>query len=128
MRDIGCLLQYNDDLSANCGSWIEIFHIFKTRNLLKAIVPIPCKSNSGGRKVSKSEENRKNAVINNDDKTERKSIRWLMVVYDSILYSLCWLTFFGFHPSVEEQIPAAISCLYFISGYVLFFGFRFERF
>lgn len=76
--------------------------------------------------MSKSEENRKNNVINNDDKTERKSIRWLMVVYDSILYSLCWLTFFGFHPSVEEQIPAAISCLYFISGYVLFFGFRFS--
>ena len=80
---------------------------------------------SGGSNLSKHEERRKKGVVISGDKAERKSIRWLMVVYDSILYGLCWLVFFGFHPSLGAAIPTFVSCLYLAVGYVLFFGFRF---
>ena len=75
--------------------------------------------------MKKREDRRKSGVIINGDKSERKNIRWLMVVYDSILYGLCWLAFFGFHPSIETEIPAVVSWQYFFAGYVLLFGFRF---
>ncbi len=70
-------------------------------------------------------EHRRSGLIIHGDKAERKSIRWLMVVYDSILYGFCWFVFFGFHPSMDAAIPAAVSSLYFAAGYVLLFGFRF---
>lgn len=61
----------------------------------------------------------------NADKTERSSIRWLMVVYDILLYGLCWLVFFVIQPSVVFPIEAPITLLYLFAGLVLFFGSRF---
>lgn len=56
---------------------------------------------------------------------ERKRTRWLMVVYDTILYLLCWLAVFILHPSMAEMPPLSVSARYLLIGYVLFFGFRF---
>ena len=56
--------------------------------------------------------------------SERSNIRWLMVVYDTILYLVCWLAIFMLHPSVSEMLPFTTTGLYLVVGYVLFFGFR----
>lgn len=56
---------------------------------------------------------------------ERKKTRWLMVVYDTILYLFCWLAVFVLHPSMAEMPPFSVSVRYLLIGYVLFFGFRF---
>ncbi len=56
---------------------------------------------------------------------ERKSNRWLMVFYDTIIYLVCWLTIFVMHLSMTEKPLLRTTFLYFAVGYVLFFGFRF---
>ena len=58
------------------------------------------------------------------EQTERSRIRWLMVIYDSILYAICGWIIFGLHPSMEEMLPLTTIYVYFAAGYVLFFGFR----
>ena len=58
-------------------------------------------------------------------KTERKNIRWLMAIYDTLYYLLCWLIVFVLHPSMKEMLPVPTVCFYLVAGYVLFFGFRF---
>lgn len=63
--------------------------------------------------------------IHSIQKTERDRIRWLMVVYDSVLYILCWVAVFVLHPSMVAAPPTSTSYLYLAAGYVLFFGFRF---
>ena len=55
---------------------------------------------------------------------ERSSIRWLMVVYDTILYLLCWLAILVLDSSSLEKLSWTRAGLYFIAGYMLFFGFR----
>ena len=57
-------------------------------------------------------------------KYERKGIRWLMVIYDSFFYVLCWLAVFATLPFQFENYPAHISFIYFAASYILFFGAR----
>ena len=58
------------------------------------------------------------------EQTERSGIRWMMVLYDSILFFLCGIVVFIFHPSMGTMSPISTICLYLAVGYVLFFGFR----
>jgi len=65
-----------------------------------------------------------NYVSRNGIPFERKTNRWLMLVYDSVIFILCWLAWVDLHPSLEEA-PSIPACwVFFIVGYVLFFGFR----
>ena len=77
--------------------------------------------------MSNDKELAQNNSKNNNSEIilERKGNRWLMVFYDTMLYFLCWLVFFILHPSMKKMLPAATNCAYLISGYILFFGFRF---
>ncbi len=56
---------------------------------------------------------------------ERKTIRWMMVFYDTLVFLVCWLAVFVLHPSAKTPFPQDTVLLYLVSGYVLFFGFRF---
>ena len=56
---------------------------------------------------------------------ERKSNRWLLVAYDSIVYLACWLIFFVMHLSMKHMPPVATRAAYLAVGYVAFFGMRF---
>ena len=57
-------------------------------------------------------------------KLERETVRWLMVIYDSLLYLACWFVVFILHPSMAHMPPMSTSCLYLAAGFVLFFGLR----
>lgn len=70
------------------------------------------------------EENKRIATVN-ADRTERSTIRWLMVLYDTILYDICCGIFFGFQPSILSPLPKISMIMYPVLGYILFFGFRF---
>ncbi len=74
-----------------------------------------------------SEQNLKNDKNSGHigDALERKSIRWLLVTYDSIVFFLCWLVFFVLHPSMKQMPPVSTSVVYLLVGYVSFFGMRF---
>lgn len=63
--------------------------------------------------------------LQSTEPVERLKIRWLMVVYDTILYLICGIIIFWLHPSVENAVPLHKVCLYLAAGYVFFFGFRF---
>ena len=56
---------------------------------------------------------------------ERGAVRWLMVVYDSLLYLVCWFAVYVLQPSLTTPLPPLTVCLYLVVGYILFFGFRF---
>ncbi len=60
----------------------------------------------------------------NIQKVERDGIRWLMVVYDSVFYILCWLAVFTLLPFGKGSLPLHISAVYLVAGYILFFGAR----
>jgi len=64
-------------------------------------------------------------VINDNGTTERKTVRWLMAVYDTLFYIACWLVVFILHPSMKNMLPVKTVTFYLIAGYVLFFGARF---
>lgn len=55
----------------------------------------------------------------------RTSTRWMMVLYDTIFYLLCWMAVFTLRPSIKEPLSPGVTSLYFFAGYFLFFGFRF---
>ncbi len=55
-------------------------------------------------------------------RTERDSIRWLMVVYDVVLYALCWVAVFSLHPLPEA--PRGPLLISMAAGCALFFGIR----
>ena len=57
-------------------------------------------------------------------KLERKTVRWLMVIYDTLLYFACWFVVFILHPSMAYMPPMSTSGLYLVLGFVLFFGRR----
>ena len=80
---------------------------------------------SGGNPVLKFKEKKKRIITVNAERTERSTIRWLMVVYDSILYAICCAVFFGVQPSLSTPLPYKSVVLYPLLGYVLLFGFRF---
>ncbi len=58
-------------------------------------------------------------------KTERKTVRWMMVFYDTMLFLACWLAVFVLHPSAKTPFPQNTVRLYLAAAYVLFFGLRF---
>lgn len=64
-------------------------------------------------------------IMNHKETTERNTVRWLMAIYDTLFYLLCWLAVFVLHPSMKVMLPVSTVCFYLIAGYVLFFGFRF---
>ena len=55
---------------------------------------------------------------------ERKRNRWLMLVYDSVIFILCWLAWVYLHPSMEEAPSVPSGWLFFCVAYALFFGLR----
>ena len=56
---------------------------------------------------------------------ERESNRWLVMIYDSIVYLLCWMIVFVLHISATAAVKATASTFYLVLGYVLIFGLRF---
>ena len=57
-------------------------------------------------------------------KIEREHVRWLMVIYDSLLYALCACVMLALRPSMNVVPPRSTICIYLLIGYVLFFGLR----
>ena len=62
-------------------------------------------------------------VIRDGVPFERGSNRWLMMIYDSIVFALCWIICIV-HPSIEDVPSAAAAWVSFLAGYALFFGLR----
>ncbi len=58
------------------------------------------------------------------EQIERKNIRWLMVVYDSILYGLCWIAMLGMRPYVGKELLVQDLHPYIIGGYVIYLVLR----
>lgn len=59
-----------------------------------------------------------------NQKTERGTIRWMMLLYDTLIYALCWAAVFVIQPSIKHKITLEEAGYYFAIGYVLFFIFR----
>ena len=57
-------------------------------------------------------------------KTERATLRWMLLFYDTLLYALCWWAFFVVQPSIKNKIPMEAALTYFAIGYVIFFACR----
>ena len=75
---------------------------------------------------NKEKETKTSVKIVDDNGTmERVGNRWLMVFYDTILYTVCWWIIFVLHPSMPEMPRIQIATMYWVMGYILFFGFRF---
>ena len=55
--------------------------------------------------------------------SERHTIRWMMLIYDTVLYLICWAGVFLLHPDMKEVDPLAEIINLFL-GYLLFSGFR----
>lgn len=65
------------------------------------------------------------ASANSGKRTERRNIRWLMVLYDTIVYFIGGLFVLVLTPSsLFVPLPATVL-FYMAMGYVLFFGLRF---
>lgn len=56
---------------------------------------------------------------------ERGSNRWLMVVYDTILYIVCWWLTYVLQPYLVSKSTLGMLAPYMVLGYGLFFGLRF---
>ena len=67
----------------------------------------------------------KNLTKSGQQVRERSGNRWMMVLYDTILYALCWVAVFVIQPSLPDPVSTETGVFYLIVGYVLFFGFRF---
>ena len=63
-------------------------------------------------------------VINGVEIIERKHIRWMMVLYDAILYALCGVFVFVLQPSITYRVSGRTAAVYLLAGAVLFFGAR----
>lgn len=66
-----------------------------------------------------------NAKTQAPERAVRDRIRWMMVLYDSAIYNICWVIVYVLHHWVKKFTPTSSICLYMIVGYVFFFGFRF---
>lgn len=64
------------------------------------------------------------ANINAQNITERKTNRWMLMFYDTLIYLVCWFVIFVMHPSLQTAPSIAIMRFYLTAGYILFFGFR----
>ena len=56
---------------------------------------------------------------------ERQKNRWMMVLYDSIMYVLCCVFGLVLRLSTPDALSLPIILFYSAAGYILFFGFRF---
>lgn len=56
---------------------------------------------------------------------ERQKNRWMMVLYDSIIYALCCVFGLVLRLSTPDALSLPIILFYSAVGYILFFGFRF---
>ena len=63
-------------------------------------------------------------TVNGVEVIERKSVRWMMVMYDAILYALCWLGVYVFQYGICKNLPNDTVIAAVIAGVVLFFGVR----
>lgn len=52
---------------------------------------------------------------------ERATLRWMLLLYDTLLYTLCWWAVFVVQPSIGRKISIDAAGVYFAVGYVLFF-------
>ena len=59
------------------------------------------------------------------DRQERQKNRWMMVLYDTILYALCCVFGLVLRISTPDFLELPIILFYAAAGYLLFFGFRF---
>lgn len=75
--------------------------------------------------VDDLKRNNENQESDKREVTERKSFRFLMLFYDSLLYLFCWIAVLIMHPSSVEALPFLTSLFYFVIGFVSFFGIRF---
>ena len=64
-------------------------------------------------------------IVGGEEVIERRSIRWMMVAYDAVIYLLCWLGVFVLQPSLTQRLPYSTGYVYLAVGAVLFFVFRF---
>ena len=64
-------------------------------------------------------------TVDDNGTLERLKNRWLMVLYDTFLYTACWWIIFILHPSIPVKPELQVVGVYWAAGYVLFFGFRF---
>ena len=64
-------------------------------------------------------------IIGGVEVIERKTVRWMMVMYDAILFVLCWAAIFVAQPSMTQPLDASTPYVYLAIGAVLFFGLRF---
>lgn len=60
-------------------------------------------------------------IVNGIEVIERKSIRWMMVMYDLLLYLLCWGVVLTLRPLLDGNILISAVCGYIAAGAVLFF-------
>ena len=54
-------------------------------------------------------------------KTERATLRWMLLFYDTLLYLPCWWAVFVIQPSIKTKISMDAALIYFAVGFVLFF-------
>lgn len=57
-------------------------------------------------------------------KIERENNRWMLLIYDTLAYIICWFAIFVLHPSVKMPLPETVMYFYLIAGYVLVFVLR----
>ena len=73
---------------------------------------------------TKTTPNIQKKVINGTEVIERKNVRWMMLLYDAILYVLCWFGMVLLHPVQRGELLGAIAGAYLPAGAVLFFCMR----
>lgn len=58
---------------------------------------------------------------------QRDSIRWTMVIYDTLIFIACWWIVFVLQPSVSSPIAIESSVVYLVIGCVIYFVLRLLR-
>lgn len=58
-------------------------------------------------------------------KLERENIRWLMVIYDTIFYLVCWSIILSIRPLFGARLSTSVFTPYIPVGFLSFFGSRF---
>ncbi len=55
---------------------------------------------------------------------ERDTNRWMMLIYDIIVYIVCWVAFFVFHPSSAHPLPKLSMYTYLFVGFAFYLAAR----
>ncbi len=66
-------------------------------------------------------ETNKNDNLN---KIGRDTIRWMILLYDTVFYVVAWLFVCLLQPNVKHAVSSGVGCFYFAAGYALFLGAR----